>query len=244
VEKKTPIYFIIFALSMLNLNADGTTGNRPQKRGGLPYDQLWREAEVKKFLKLPYNKKFDMKIPRVSLNKIQTLDGINGFAVVSKLKETSSSDVSLGGVLLNICSVDLSVFEVDIYNPVSCKSACDSLFKWVTFTLPLWNNIPKLFIPQHNNKNKEVYSLLRKGDRCEKFYFDTSKGIIIHVSYKPLMQLKTKLSNSDSLIAQMDLIISGLVSFLNGKYKITDKQKTEYNKIRAKYKEAKKLLKK
>ena len=230
------LIFISFCLmASICFSYGATTGNKPQKRGGLPYDQLWGETEVKKFLKLPYNEKFNIRVLPGYLKKNHELYGINGFAVVSKLNETSSNDVSLGGVLFRVCNTDLSIFEVDIYSPVSCESACDSLFKWVTFTLPLWNNIPEIFIPQYNNK---VYSLLRR-DRCEKFYFDISKGIMIHVSHHPLsIQIETEPSNSDSIIAQIDQIIDGMLSFLNGKYKVTDEQKTEYNKIRQKYKQA------
>jgi len=219
--------------------------NKPalrKKKGGLPYNQLWRKTDVRKYLKLPYDKKFGKDKLITSMDKFQSLDGISGFAIVSKLEQLSPNDSSLGGALFSVCNTDLSIFQVDIYNPISCKSACDLLFKWVTSTLSLWNNVPKVYLPQHNNDNENIYTLLDY-TRPQKWYLNIKRGIIIHVRYDASSKwLKKDTPNNDLLIKQIDLIINGLISFLDGKYKITDKQKAEYSKIREKYKTSKEEL--
>ena len=197
----------------------------------------WTEEDVKAFLKLPYDKEFGKDMLNISLDKFHDFHGIKDFAMVSRIEQIRLPNSKISILNFSVASGILAVYHIYIYNPVSCQVASRSIQTSVTTGLPMLSKMPEIYLPQHNDN--DVYALLAYTDPPQKWYLNIKHGIYIYVRYESSSKrLEKSPSNHDLLIKQMDQIISGLVSLLDGTYKVTDEQKTEYNKIRQKYKQA------
>jgi hypothetical protein len=206
------------------------------KPKGRSYNELWKEEDVKKYLKLPYDAS-ETDAASLSFERFTKLSGVEQFAVVSDGVEVSDrSQTSLGGVSFTLLGPDLSVYSVVMFQPTSVKSGCDWILKYVTNTMALWNDIPDYYQVERINN---MYILRSTAARPYKsLYYDTGKRLMVEVRYECSYELGNKqYSVIPSVGAQIDQIIDDVVTVLQAE-KVEDDQQKEYEEIKRAYQRA------
>ena len=236
--KNKPIYqtIIIFFIMILAyaLCADKDPQNKLTKKGSMEYKSLWTKKDVINFLKLPYSQT-NTSIRRISFDKFYYMQGISDFANISnKITRLEPNNASLGGITFRLCDSELQVYGVNMYNPRTNNAACDSILNYITSSLSMWSDAPNIYEPHIKNG---IYTLLTKGTRPQKLYFDTKKIYIVQVEYD-FSQIHKKLDNKE-ITTKIDKIIKNLIAIINNHKTEPTTQQTEYIKIRQKYKRAK-----
>jgi hypothetical protein len=169
----------------------------------------WDMEDVKIFLKLPYTKLFEMPNKQIDFKFFDGLRGLSSFAIIPEGFQSYDSK----GVQMKVCTSDLTVFEVSLSRPESCKSACDMILEMAAGLIPVRKNMRDYFFPKYDNI-AGVYSLVN--NLVPRLWcLDTKNGIFINVSYNSESQVLKAPANREVLIKQMNLVVDGLLAELN-----------------------------
>jgi hypothetical protein len=191
--------------------------------------------DVKKFLKLPYTKQFDMPHQPIDFSALTAVGGVSGFAIIPE----GFKSYKTKGAQFRVCASDLSCFDVSIAMPESCESACDMILQMSAGLVSIPKKMLDYYIPNYDSAG-DVYRLLNRTDRLRMWYLDTKRGILIYVAYDARDQALKAPANRDVLIKQMNLAVDGLVAIFNAQQKKIDKDAEYYKKLVAVYSEARK----
>ncbi|MCG2678346.1 MAG: hypothetical protein L6455_00015 [Kiritimatiellae bacterium] len=185
------------------------------KRGGIPYDTLWKEEDVRKYLNLPRLASVDG-IVGLSMNDISgRLEAVQGLAGYQPVKNNNRpykvSSNELPVITFELRGEELPSLQVRIYDYQSWNAMCDKLFKYITSTVELWNNIPDYYAREERG---DAYTLTRKGRQSQKWHFALKKLYVITVDVVPLQE---NAKSEEKAVAEMDKVIRELVGAIEGK---------------------------
>ena len=207
------VLFLFAVLAAFAVHAE----DKPKvlKRGGLPYDTLWKEEDVRKYLNLPRLTSVDG-IVALSMNDISgRLEAVQGLAGYRLVKDSNHpykvNSNELPVIAFELRGQGLPGLQVRVYDYQSWNALCDKLFKYITGTVELWNNIPDYYAREERG---DVYTLTRKGRQSQKWQFALKKLYVIAVDVVPVQE-NTK--SEEKAIAEIDKVIRELVSAIEGK---------------------------
>lgn len=214
MKRKSLIYQIIlfnfvFSISSLVYFNDMT---KLTKKGGMSYEELWKEKDVKNYLKLPYMVSID------NFEKKISIKGKIGRYQVNNVKKCKfENNNKMNSISFQLDGNNLFTFRITIYDYKSWNMICDNLYRHIIDTVSLWNKIPeyyKIF------KDDNIYTITYIGESPKKWYFDLRRMIVITIDSQ---YSGNNISKDEKKIRkQIDEIINYLMILLvsgNGKSK-------------------------
>lgn len=209
------ILFLFIFSGVFSVYAD----DKPKlfKKGGVPYENLWKERDVKNYLDLPYLTSTD-DIVSVStddiVSKLEAVQGIGKYQIIKdKNRPFKLNNKELDAISFDLRGEDSSVFHVTVYDYQSWNSACDKLFRYITGTVAMWNKIPDYYAIK---KSDDIYTITRKVKNPQKWHFDLKKRFVIGV-YSKVRQESTKSEEKTIAQIEIDQVIQRLVAIIEGK---------------------------
>jgi hypothetical protein len=190
-------------------------------------------ADMKKFLKLPYDANFTNARKDILGDFKTILDdtiGVGNFALISLTEESNPSRLSL-----EFCSADLARYNVSVTMPESLQAACDKIFFSKVLTSSSNQAVVKNLVP---DRDAQTYSLLDTL-KLTKLHLCLEKGFLVYVSAERFSQPLRSPVNGEVLIAQINELMDNLISLFDGKNLMTDKQREYYQRLKIEYLAAK-----
>lgn len=206
-------------LFMFALALSGYSGEKPKlvmKGGLLPYEDLWKDSDVKKYLDLPYI--VEEREAGISLNdignKIKGAQGVIGACriVTDKHHLLETGNKELRSIALELRGKGESIFRVRVYDRKSWNEACDSVYRYVTDTVAQWNTIPRYYAVE---RNANTYSVTRTGVDPKKWHFELKELLVIRV--EPEFSEQDNNGSEGRKREQVDQVIQGIMTFLGCK---------------------------
>lgn len=207
------VLFLLFVLAASAVRAEDMP--KVLKRGGLPSDTRWKEEDVRKYLNLPWLASVNG-IVGLSMNDIAgRLEAVQGLAGYQLVKDSNRpykvSSNELPVIAFELRGEELPGLQVQVYDYQSWNALCDKLFKYITGTVELWNNIPDYYAKEECG---DAYMLTRKGRRIQKWRFALKKLYVIAVDVVPVQE---NAKSEEKAVAEIDKVIQELVSAIEGK---------------------------
>jgi len=207
------LLFTFALLGIIAVRADD--GPKVLKRGGLPYEDLWKEADVKTYLNLPQLASMDgiigLSMDEIS-KRVEAVQGVAGYKLVkdNSFSFTLSSN-ELPVITFELRAEQLPGFHVSIYDFRSWNDVCGKLYKYITTTIELWNKIPDYYAVERGDA---AYTLTRKGRKPQKWHFASKKLYIIAVESRAAQE---DAKSEENAFAEINDVIRKLVAVIDDK---------------------------
>lgn len=185
---------------------------KPKMGGGVISAHRWEEEDVKKYLDLPYitstNNVVSISIDDIA-SRLEAVQVVGKYRIVEdKNRSFKSNNKGLNGISFALRGEDELALQVTVHDYQSWNSACDKLFKYITSTVAMWNNIPDYYTVK---KSTDIYTITRNGKNPQKWHFELQKMFAISV-YSKVRQEETK--GEEKTIAQIDEVIRRLAAII------------------------------
>jgi len=184
------------------------------KRGGIPYENMWKEEEVNAYLRLPRFASTDGKVgfsmEEVS-KRIESAQSLAGYQPVKKTNDLfrlRSSQIPVAS--LELRGADRPDLHVSVYDYRAWNILCDKLFEYITVSFSLWNIIPEAYAVE---ADENVYVLARTGGKVQKWYFSLKGIYVIGIHAEPVQK---SLISEENVMSEVDKMIQELVGLIEG----------------------------
>ncbi len=180
------------------------------KRGGRPADTRWEEEDVRRYLNLPRLASMDGIIGH-SMNdiagRLNSAQELAGYQFVKDGNRPYNLNSNESPVLtFELHKEKLPNINVRIYDYQSWNVVCDKIFKYITDTVELWNNIPDYYVSEERG---DTYTLIRKGSHKQQWGFALKKLYIIEVGVA--QGQKNAKSEEEAAAYEMNKVIQKLI---------------------------------
>jgi hypothetical protein len=200
----------ILIFSILGMFA-GYAEEKPvlSKRGGIPSDKRWKEADVIAYLRLPRLASMEGKVG-LSMDEIsrriesaQSLVGYQPAKNSNDLLRLRSTQIPV--VSLELRGEERPTLHVSVYDYRSWNTVCDRLYEYIKSSFSLWNVIPEAYTVK---ETENEYDLIRTGGDVQKWHFNLKKLYVIAVDVVPAQE---NAKSEEKAIAEIDKVIRELV---------------------------------
>lgn len=196
---------------------------KPLKKGSIPYSSMWKEENVRDYLRLPrlpsMEGKVGLSIDEIA-RRVETLQRLAGFEPVkdhNRPFKLSGNEFPV--VIIELRREVLPVLRVSVYDYRSWNDLCDKLFRYVTTTVQLWNTIPDYYAIEEST---DAYTLTRKSGISQKWHFALQNLYVIAVDAGHAPE---SVRSEDNARTEIDRVIRELVGIIEGKH-VSGKQDT------------------
>lgn len=184
------------------------------KRGGIPYENMWKEEDVNAYLRLPRLAAMDGKVG-LSMDEIsKRIESAQSLAGYQPAKN-NNDPFRLRSSQIPVTSLELRteegpVFYVNVYDYRVWNDVCDKLFRYITSTVELWHSIPDYYARE---EAENEYTLTRTDGKVQKWYFSLKGLYVIAVEAGPVQK---RVISEDKVISEVDKVLRELVSLIEG----------------------------
>lgn len=199
-----------------------------QKKGGLSPEDRWAKNDVAKYLKLPYRFGVEGFIAKLKRKK-----GVGEYAIVKMHLPGHINKKDRSAVSFRVCDEDLSVYDVTLYDHRSWNAICEKVSEHIMNSVALWNKIPQYYSVKRDDK---TYSITKRGERPEKWYFDLRQMLILHVA--PQFSKEKVEKSEEYKIEQINAVVGEMMKLIEANGTSSNSQKEKYRKTKQRYQKA------